>query len=103
MAIKHAILGLLHYGDMHGYRIKNHLETNFGHMWTVNFGQIYPALKEMLGDGLVMVESALGRHRRTAMRLHFPEGHCWVGHGIHHLDLLSDPVVYRKLLGWLQT
>jgi len=53
MAIKHAILGLLHYGDMHGYRIKNHLENNFGHMWTVNFGQIYPALKQMHEEGLV--------------------------------------------------
>jgi len=25
----------------------------------------------------------------------------WVGHGIHHLDLLSDPAVYRRMLGWL--
>ena len=57
MSVKYAILGLLHYEDMHGYRIKNHLERNFGHMWTVNFGQIYPALKSMREEGLVdMVE-----------------------------------------------
>ena len=56
----------------------------------------------MLGDGLVPLESALGHHRRPAMRLNLPDDHTWVGHGIHHLDLLSDPVVYRRLLCWLQ-
>ena len=55
-----------------------------------------------LGDGLVMIDSALGRHRRAVMQLRLSDDHCWVGHGIHHLDLLSDPVVYRKMLGWLQ-
>ena len=56
----------------------------------------------MLGDGLVPLESALGHHRRPSMRLKLPDDHTWVGHGIHHLDLLSDPVVYRRLLCWLQ-
>ena len=56
----------------------------------------------LVRDGLVMIDSALGRHRRAVMQLHLSDDHCWVGHGIHHLDLLSDPVVYRKMLGWLQ-
>ena len=55
----------------------------------------------MLGDGLVGVDSALGRHKRQAMDLGLDKAHTWVGHGIHHLDLLSDPAVYRRLLGWL--
>ena len=56
----------------------------------------------MVSDGLVTVDSALGRHRKPAMRLNIPADHTWVGHGIHHLDLLSEPLVYRKLLGWMQ-
>jgi DNA-binding PadR family transcriptional regulator len=57
MSIKYAILGLLHYADMHGYRIKEHLEKNFGHMWSVNFGQIYPNLKELESEEFItMVE-----------------------------------------------
>jgi PGAP1-like protein len=56
----------------------------------------------MVGDGLVTLDSALGHHRQPARRLNLPADHTWVGHGIHHLDLLSDPLVYRKLLGWLQ-
>lgn len=55
----------------------------------------------MVSDGLVTIDSALGRHRKAAMQLNIPADHTWIGHGIHHLDLLSDPVVYRKLLGWL--
>jgi hypothetical protein len=56
----------------------------------------------MVSDGLVTVDSALGRHRQPAMRLNLPADHTWVGHGIRHLDLLSDPLVFRKLLSWLQ-
>ncbi len=55
MSVKYAILGLLHYQDMHGYRIKKHIEENFGHMWTINYGQIFTALKKMEEDGLVVM------------------------------------------------
>jgi DNA-binding PadR family transcriptional regulator len=59
MSIKYAILGLLNYSDMHGYRIKEHIEKNFGHMWSINCGQIYPNLKELENDGLItMLEVA---------------------------------------------
>ncbi|MDP8221781.1 MAG: PadR family transcriptional regulator [Candidatus Lernaella stagnicola] len=50
MSIKYAILGLLQFKEMHGYRIKKLIERDFGFMWTVNYGQIYPALKSMLED-----------------------------------------------------
>jgi PadR family transcriptional regulator, regulatory protein AphA len=53
VSIKYAILGLLNYSDMHGYRIKEHIEKNFGHMWSINFGQIYPGLKELKNEGLI--------------------------------------------------
>ncbi len=59
MSIKYAILGLLNYTDMHGYRIKEHIEKNFGHMWSINFGQIYPNLKDLEKDGFItMLELA---------------------------------------------
>lgn len=51
--LKYAILGLLQYTDMHGYRIKEHIERNFGHMWSINYGQIYPNLKKLHAEGLV--------------------------------------------------
>jgi len=53
MSIKYAVLGLLHYKDMHGYQIKDHIENNFGYMWTVNYGQIYNTLKALVDEGLI--------------------------------------------------
>ncbi len=59
MSIRYAILGLLSYSDMHGYRIKEHIEKNFGHMWSINFGQIYSNLKDLEQEGLIrMLEVA---------------------------------------------
>jgi len=59
MAVKYAILGLLHYQDMHGYRIKKHMERNFGHMWTINYGQIFKSLKDMEEEGLVSMQKVV--------------------------------------------
>jgi DNA-binding PadR family transcriptional regulator len=53
MSVRYAILGLLHYRNMHGYEIKRHIEQHFGHMWTINFGQIYPNLKSLEEDALI--------------------------------------------------
>ena len=59
MSLKYAILGLLNYTDMHGYRIKNHIEKNFEYMWAINFGQIYPNLKGLEKDGLIAMTEVL--------------------------------------------
>ena len=55
----------------------------------------------LLGDGLVLIDSALGRHKRSALDLGLAKSHTWVAAGVHHLQLLSDAAVYRRLLGWL--
>jgi DNA-binding PadR family transcriptional regulator len=53
MSVKYTILGLLQYQDMHGYRIKELIESDFGHMWSINHGQIYQTLKKLEEEGLV--------------------------------------------------
>jgi pimeloyl-ACP methyl ester carboxylesterase len=57
----------------------------------------------LLGDGLVSVDSALGRHVDPARSLSFPEGHQRIVYGASHLDLLSSQEVYRALRGWLSS
>jgi pimeloyl-ACP methyl ester carboxylesterase len=54
-------------------------------------------------DGLVPVDSALGRHARPELTLGFPEAHQWIGHGMDHLDLLGRAEVYAKVLVWLSS
>lgn len=55
-----------------------------------------------LGDGLVPLDSALGRHKDPARTLAFPKGHQWIGYQMGHLDLLSRPEVCTQLQAWLQ-
>ena len=54
-----------------------------------------------LGDGLVPLDSALGRHKNPARTLAFAEHRQWVGYGMNHLDLLNRTEVYAQLRQWL--
>jgi hypothetical protein len=55
----------------------------------------------LLGDGLVPVESALGRHRDAGRTLAIDASRQWVAHGMHHMELLGRPEVYERMAGWL--
>ncbi|MFL5438848.1 MAG: lipase family alpha/beta hydrolase, partial [Myxococcales bacterium] len=52
-------------------------------------------------DGLVPIDSALGRHPRPELTLAFPLEHQWIGPAMNHVDLLSRPEVYDVLRRWL--
>jgi hypothetical protein len=54
------------------------------------------------GDGLVPLDSALGRHADAARCLHFAPGHTRVVEGVGHLDLLGHAEVLEPLRTWLQ-
>lgn len=54
-----------------------------------------------LGDGLVPLSSALGRHADPGRTLAFEPERQWVGPRMGHLDLLSHPEVYAQLRRWL--
>lgn len=56
---------------------------------------------QVLGDGLVPLDSALGRHRDASRNLGFPADQQWVGTGLNHLALLSDAGVAEQLRQWL--
>ncbi len=55
----------------------------------------------LLGDGLVPVMSALGRHKEPARDLNFAPDRQWVACQTGHLDLLSRRDVYERMAGWL--
>jgi pimeloyl-ACP methyl ester carboxylesterase len=54
-------------------------------------------------DGLVPVDSALGRHQKPELTLGFPAAHQWIGFGMSHLDLLSAAEVYATIQRWLSS
>jgi hypothetical protein len=53
------------------------------------------------GDGLVPVDSALGRHADRRFDLALPPAQQWVAHATNHLQLQTDPRVYAQLKAWL--
>lgn len=59
------------------------------------------AKDRLLGDGLVPLDSALGRHADPARTLGFTAARQLVCHGTGHLDLLERAEVYERLRRWL--
>jgi len=56
---------------------------------------------KLLGDGLVPVASALGRHEDPRRSLAFAKSRQWIGYGMHHLDLLDNSEVCARIQRWL--
>ncbi len=54
------------------------------------------------GDGLVPVDSALGRHRERRFDLRFPASRRWIAWQTDHLGLLDRPEVYERIRDWLR-
>jgi hypothetical protein len=58
---------------------------------------------DLIGDGLVTVNSALGLHKKPEFNLLFPKTNQWVGRNMNHMDLLSHPQVYERIKKWFGT
>jgi len=58
--------------------------------------------RSLVGDGLVPLESALGRHEDPAHTLAFATENQWIAQGMGHMGLLSRPEVGQQLVNWLR-
>ncbi len=59
--------------------------------------------RRLPGDGLVPVDSALGRHEDATLVLPIPEAHQLVCYGLNHFDLLGSREVCDQIRRWLAT
>ena len=57
----------------------------------------------ILGDGLVPLASALGRHRNSVLDLAIPVARQRVFRGMNHMELLSSHDVYAQIREWLSS
>ncbi|MCL4516895.1 MAG: PadR family transcriptional regulator [Firmicutes bacterium] len=48
------ILGLLNHEPMSGYDMKKRIEVSISQFWDVGFGQLYPTLKKLEADGMIV-------------------------------------------------
>ncbi|MEL7020988.1 MAG: alpha/beta hydrolase [Bacteroidota bacterium] len=56
---------------------------------------------QLVGDGLVGVDSALGKHTDQDRDLQFDVERTWLAYEHNHLDLLSSGKVYEQLKRWI--
>ncbi len=57
--------------------------------------------KNLLGDGLVPLASALGQHKDPQRGLPFTTSRQWIGYGMNHLDLLDCAEVCARIRSWI--
>lgn len=56
--------------------------------------------EQLLGDGLVPLDSALGKHQSKPFTLDFHEH--YIDNDINHIELLSDRKIYDAIKRWLE-
>ena len=63
---QYVILGLLAEGPMTGYAIKKTVDTRFRFFWSESYGQLYPVLKALRNEGLIVLADASASASATA-------------------------------------
>lgn len=53
----HAVLGVLRFGPSTGYEIRKLLQETTAHFWKESYGQIYPTLKKLESEGLIVIQT----------------------------------------------
>ena len=64
-----AVLGILHETPMHGYELRKRLNSLLGAFRAFGYGSLYPALKDLLGKGLI-AEETVADPRQAARPAH---------------------------------
>lgn len=81
---RYALLGLLTAGERTGYELRAEAEASVGHFWREGYGRIYPNLRRLADEGLVITRTEPGR-----------------GGPERHLHRLTE-AGWRELRDWLR-
>ncbi|MFF3070105.1 PadR family transcriptional regulator [Kitasatospora sp. NPDC057936] len=68
--LKLAILGFLYDRPLHGYELRRHLAALTGHVRPISDGTLYPAIKRLESDGLLVRETEPGTAAAPRHTLH---------------------------------
>ncbi|MFE9425285.1 PadR family transcriptional regulator [Kitasatospora sp. NPDC006697] len=71
--LKSAILGFLLDRPLHGYELRRHLAGLTGHVRPISDGTLYPAIKRLEADGLIVRRTEPGTAAAPRQTLHLTE------------------------------
>jgi PadR family transcriptional regulator AphA len=92
---RYSILGALSSGPKSGYDIKKMTEVSTGHFWAESYGNLYPTLRRLEGDGLVEAElrPQRGKPDRRVYRLTEAGRHAfsgWLGEPVESAPVRNE-------------
>ncbi len=61
---RYVILGLLSESGLTGYDIKKYIQIRFQYFWQESYGQIYPELKKLMNEGLIICKKTKQNNKR---------------------------------------
>ncbi|GGH44703.1 PadR family transcriptional regulator [Microbacterium album] len=92
MSLRYALLALLRVGPLSGYDLQKQFQVSVGHLWHAPDSQIYPELRKMENDGLVVGEDQARGERGTRRVYHVtPEG------DQDYLRWMEEPLPYARV------
>lgn len=96
----YAVLGALTTECRTGYAIKQLIDRSLNHFWKISYGQIYPALKQLVANDLATVEeiSEDGKPKRNEYQLTEKGKHVlktWLEKPIEQLPVEKNEVLFK--------
>jgi len=96
----YAVLGALTTDCRTGYAIKQLIDRSLSHFWKISYGQIYPALKQLVADDLARIEQITeeGKPQRNEYKLTEKGSDVlkkWLEKPIEHIPTEKNEVLFK--------
>ncbi|MCR2783246.1 MULTISPECIES: PadR family transcriptional regulator [unclassified Microbacterium] len=92
MSLRYALLALVRVGPQSGYDLQKQFSVSVGHLWHAPDSQIYPELRKMEGEGLILGEEQ-ARGERGMRRMY----HVTPAGDQAFLDWMASPPEYQRV------
>lgn len=92
MSLRYALMALLRVGPLSGYDLQKQFQVSVGHLWHAPDSQIYPELRKMEAEGLVVGEDQTRGERGTRRLYHLTEEG-----DRDYLRWMEEPLAYARV------
>lgn len=91
------LLGLLSHEDLTGYEIKKRMDTSLKYFWGASYGSIYPALSDLVKQGLAVKRDGAENNRNKIIYSITEEGKSYLKDWLR-IPAEKDELRYETLL-----
>lgn len=104
----YAILGILTTDCNSGYAIKQFIDKSLNHFWKISYGQIYPALKVIVQEGLAEVSTSSTSGKQDRHEYHLTTKGVetlrnWLEQPVEQLPMERNEILLKLFFGRYQS